>query len=65
VLDEFESRVLGFPHSWFWAKDQTAPDLRWIRHPIQWSKWRLHVRRLGPYAPSEQHFGLKSDDRAA
>lgn len=26
-------------------------DMRWARHPARWLRWRLRVRRLGPYAP--------------
>lgn len=26
-------------------------DTRWVSHPFRWLRWRLLVRRLGPYAP--------------
>ena len=46
-INETEQRVLGFPRSWFSPK---RIDTRWLRHPIRWTRWRLRVRRLGPYA---------------
>jgi hypothetical protein len=40
-------RVLGIPTSGFSRK---PVDLPWLRHPIRFARWRLEVRRLGPYA---------------
>jgi hypothetical protein len=40
--------VLGVPRSAFVPR---PIDLRWLRHPLRWTRWRLAVRRLGPYAP--------------
>ena len=46
-ISDTEQRVLGFPRSWF---SPQPIDTRWLRHPIRWTRWRLRVRRLGPYA---------------
>jgi hypothetical protein len=40
-------RVLGIPTSGFAVRPM---DLRWLRHPVRWRRWRREVRRLGPYA---------------
>jgi hypothetical protein len=62
--EEEYHRVLGFPAS-LWPRAAERPDgapaaggrvVRAIRHPIAWSRWRMEVRRRGPYAPSFGHF---------
>jgi hypothetical protein len=40
-------RVLGIPTTGWGQKPIHLP---WLRHPIRWTRWRLEVRRLGPYA---------------
>jgi hypothetical protein len=52
-IDETEPRALGLPLSWFGT---TELDLRWLRHPRRWLKWRAEVRRRGPYAPRFEDF---------
>ena len=47
-LSTDEQRVFGLPRSWFVPK---PIDIRWMRHPVHWSRWRWQVHRLGPYAP--------------
>jgi len=36
------------------AKAEGPPDIgwlrRWFRHPIRYARWRVDVRRRGPYA---------------
>lgn len=46
--DGVEQRFMGFPVK----KSGTPIDTRWARHPVVWTKWRLRVRREGPYAPT-------------
>jgi hypothetical protein len=53
-LDETEPRALGMPLSWFAAREPI--DLRWVRHPLRWVRWRAEVRRRGPYAPRYEDF---------
>ena len=48
-VGETEQRVLGLPIRWF--RSEGNVDTRWVRHPITWLRWRVHVHRLGPYAP--------------
>jgi hypothetical protein len=43
-----EQRVLGLPLSWF---SRRPADFSGLRHPLRWTRWRLQVHRLGPYAP--------------
>lgn len=35
------------------AKADGPPNIgfRWLRHPVAWTRWRIDVRRQGPYAP--------------
>ncbi len=47
--DSTEPRVFGVPRSWLAVR---VPDLRWLRHPVRWTRWRLDVRRRGAYAPT-------------
>jgi hypothetical protein len=49
LMDETEPRALGLPLSWFRTSEPI--DLRWARHPYRWIRWRVEVRRDGPYAP--------------
>jgi hypothetical protein len=53
-MDATEPRALGLPLSWFRTDDPI--DLRWARHPYRWVRWRLEVRRRGPYAPRFEDF---------
>jgi hypothetical protein len=53
-MDETEPRALGLPLSWFGTTEPI--DLRWIRHPYRWLRWRSEVRRRGPYAPRFEDF---------
>ena len=56
-MDETEPRALGLPLSWF--RTDEPIDLRWIRHPYRWVRWRLEVRRRGPYAPRFENFRIR------
>ena len=56
--DDYEPRILGIPSSWFGSNQGQSTDLRWIRHPIRWARWRFEVRRLGPYAPEFRRRGI-------
>jgi len=53
-MDETEPRAVGLPLSWFRITEPI--DLRWARHPFRWVRWRLEVRRRGPYAPRFEKF---------
>jgi hypothetical protein len=53
-LDETEPRAMGLPLSWFGTLEPI--DLRWLRHPYRWLRWRAEVRRRGPYAPRYEDF---------
>ena len=53
-IDETEPRALGLPLSWFRATEPI--DIRWVRHPYRWLRWRSEVRRRGPYAPRFEDF---------
>ncbi len=64
--DEYQ-RFLGFP-SYLWP--QREPGKGWFHragegsrssflvlwHPITWVRWRISVRRQGPYAPDFEEF---------
>ena len=56
-MDETEPRALGLPLSWFRVDEPI--DLRWARHPYRWIRWRLEVRRRGPYAPRFEDFRIR------
>jgi len=56
-----EQRVLGVPRSWFGAQEKASIDFRWVRNPIRWSKWRIQVHRLGPYAPEYEDSSGQDD----
>jgi len=56
-MDATEPRALGLPLSWF--RTTESIDLRWARHPYLWVRWRLEVRRRGPYAPRFEDFPRK------
>ncbi len=59
-------RFMGFPASRVleWkalrrspAEDRKRPGpYRTVRHPIMWIRWRIAIRRLGPYAPDFKDF---------
>jgi hypothetical protein len=65
--EEEGQRFLGFPTS-FWSRWQLGKD--WpqedrtgrgrtfgsVRHPIAWVRWRIELRRRGPYAPDFNEF---------
>jgi hypothetical protein len=53
-MDETEARAAGLPLSWFRTTEPI--DLRWMRHPVRWLRWRFEVRRRGPYAPRFEDF---------
>ena len=56
-IDATEPRALGLPLSWFGTTEPT--DLRWVRHPYRWLRWRSEVRRRGPCpAPRFEDFRL-------
>jgi hypothetical protein len=57
LMDETEPRALGLPLRWFRNSDRA--DLRWIRHPVRWLRWRSEVRRLGPHARRYDEFDPK------
>ena len=46
--DDTRPRVLGVPVTWVRPR---PVDLRWVRHPVRWVRWRRDVHRRGPYAP--------------
>ena len=48
IVEETEPRFLGMPTRW--VRPPVAIEARVARHPIRWLRWRLEVRRLGPYA---------------
>jgi hypothetical protein len=52
--EEEQQRFLGFPVS-AWSQG-TRPDVHSLRHPVAWIRWRLAVRRRGPYAPELKEF---------
>jgi hypothetical protein len=52
VVDDVEARVAGMPRRWFRPKVHQEFDNRWVRHPVDWLRWRLQVRRHGPFAPT-------------
>jgi hypothetical protein len=53
-----EPRILGVPQSWvgFGRDPKRDIDMRWLKHPLRWSRWRREVRRRGPYAPTYEDF---------
>jgi hypothetical protein len=52
-------RVLGLPANWFGSQRAGHPrDTRWLAHPARWLRWRMQVRRLGPYAPDFDKIAL-------
>jgi hypothetical protein len=53
-LDPAEQRVLGVPRSWLGPREPL--DMRGIRHPIRWLRWRSEVRKRGAYAPRYEDF---------
>ena len=53
-MDETEPRALGLPLRWFRTTEPI--DVRWVRHPYRWLRWRSEVRRRGPYAPPFEDF---------
>jgi hypothetical protein len=66
--DEEESRrVLGFPISLFpglqpgqelpqEAEHRSGDNLSHQWHPIAWVRWRIALRRRGPYTPDFEEF---------
>ena len=52
LVDDVEARVAGMPRRWFRPTVRTTFDNRWVRHPVRWVRWRLEVRRDGPFAPT-------------
>jgi hypothetical protein len=49
--DDTRPRVMGIPRVEYTGKPLGKPlDLRWVRSPIRWMRWRREVRKQGPYA---------------
>ena len=49
--DDTRQRVMGIPRVEYTGKPLGKPlDLRWVRSPIRWMRWRREVRKQGPYA---------------
>ena len=48
VVDEIEPRAFGVPTRWI--RPSARLDLRLLRHPGHFLRWRLERRRLGPHA---------------
>jgi hypothetical protein len=56
--------VLGLPTNWFGSRRAGRPrDTRWLSHPARWWRWRMQVRRLGPYAPDFDKIGPRTPHR--
>ncbi len=64
---EEQQRFLGFRTSllpWLESGKESVPaygrgsqdTFPWLRHPIEWVRWRIAVRRRGPYAPDFSAF---------
>lgn len=58
--EEEYQRFMGFPAS-LWPRAAHRPEgarpaarggFRGFLHPIAWFRWRLNLKRRGPYAPS-------------
>ena len=54
--EEEYKRYEGMPASLSPACDPGRVDLRWIRRPLTWFRWRAAVRRRGPYGPDFDEF---------
>jgi hypothetical protein len=58
--EEEYQRFMGFPdYLWPWAahrpegpRSAGRSKSRGVLHPIAWFRWRLDLKRRGPYAPS-------------
>jgi hypothetical protein len=57
-VDPAEQRVLGVPRSWLGPREPL--DIRWIRHPMRWLRWRSEVRKRGAYALPFEDFPPKN-----
>ncbi len=53
---EEPKRVLGMPIPLTWIELPTF-HVRRLLHPVRWMRWRLQVRRSGPYAPDYDNSG--------
>lgn len=62
-VDEDEPRVVGLPLRWFSGASTT--ELRGLRHPVAYLRWRRERRRLGPYARSLDEILSGEDARSA
>jgi len=63
--EEEYQRFMGFPA---YVLPQLKTGNWWPhgarRHPIAWTRWRIAVRRRGPYAPDFDEFlGRRQPDR--
>ncbi|MGO9150863.1 MAG: hypothetical protein ACLP1E_10640 [Acidimicrobiales bacterium] len=58
---EEPKRVLGMPIPLTWI-DLPRFHMRRFLHPVRWMRWRLQVRRLGPYAPDYDDSGRNTPD---
>jgi hypothetical protein len=58
--EEEYQRFMGFPTYLWTQRSRRAAEgedrFPWLRHPIAWIRWRISVRRRGPYAPDFQEF---------
>ena len=54
--EEEYKRYQGLPASLQPQCDPGGVDLRWLRRPLIWLRWRVAVRRRGPYAPDFDQF---------
>src|ERR1700688_1788148 len=57
--DEYQLRFLQIPRNWI---GPLRLHVRRVAHPVRLLRWRLQVRRLGPYAPDYDDFGDASSD---
>jgi hypothetical protein len=73
--DEEQQRFLGFPLSLWPALEpgkgspdqgehRTGSTVARLGHPIAWVRWRIELRRRGPYAPDFNEFRRRSDPEA-
>ena len=54
--EEEYKRYEGMPASLSPQCDPGRVDLRWVRRPLTWLRWRATGRRRGPYAPDFDQF---------
>jgi hypothetical protein len=62
--EEEYQRFMGWPTSLLpwdaerhrWSRATVGRSYRKVVHPVVWFRWRLDVRRRGPYAPDFEGF---------